>query len=158
MNGWLPLTRVRRRWQRPPVTTAYAVFGPVIGGQCRRVSLPSYQQSLLNGMDRALESGDPRLASMFALFTRLTLDEGPPLTERLARGPSRFALRLRATVGWVRASAAVPIVLVACLMVAIIMLGVATATGSSCPPSTRLHQVAGGKNAVCQPSANGLRK
>ncbi len=140
------------------MTAAYAVFGPVIAGQCRRVSLPSCQQSLLNGMDRALETRDPRLASMFAIFTRLTRDEGPPLTERLAPGPNRLALRLRGAIGWARASAAVPIVLVACLMVAIIMLGVATATGRSCPPSTRLHQVAGGKAAVCQPSANGLRK
>jgi hypothetical protein len=42
------------------------------------VSLPSYQQSLLNGMDRALESRDPRLASMFAVFTRLTSDWASP--------------------------------------------------------------------------------
>ena len=144
--------------RRPSFTTAYAVFGPVIGGQCSRVSLPSYQKSLLIGMDRALEACDPRLASMFAIFTRLTRDEGPPLTERLARGPNQVALRLRAVTRRARASAAVPIVLVACLMVAIIMLGIATASGRSCPPSTRLHQVAGGKAAICRPSANGLRK
>lgn len=142
----------------PPGAPAYAVFGPVIGGQWSRVSLPSYQQTLLDGMDRALETRDPRLASMFAIFTRLTRDDGPPLSERLSRSPSQAALRLRAAIRWTRASTAVPIVLVACLMVAIIAIGVATASGRSCPPSTTMHQVAGGKAAVCQPSANGLRK
>lgn len=95
---------------------------------------------------------------MFAIFARLTRDEGPPLTERLARGPNQLRTRLRAGVQRARASAAVPIVLVACLMVAIIMLGIATATGRSCPPSTSLHQVAAGKSAVCRPSANGLHR
>lgn len=109
-------------------------------------------------MDRALECRDPRLAAMFSIFTRLTCDDGPPRTERLARGPHPVLIRLRSGIRWAKGSAAVPIVLVACLMIAIIMLGVATATGRSCPPSTTLHQAVPGKSAVCQPSANGLRK
>jgi hypothetical protein len=127
-------------------------------GQCTRVSLPSYQQSLLDGMDRALESRDPRLATMFAIFARLTRDEGPPSHERMAREPNPLAFRIRATARWARASAAFPIVVVACLMLAIVLLGLTTASGRSCPRPTTTHQVMPGKSTACVPSANGLRK
>jgi hypothetical protein len=127
-------------------------------GQWRRVTLPSYQQSLLDGMDRALEARDPRLASMFAIFARLTRDEGPPLHERMARGPNGIAGRMQATVRWARASATFPIVLVACLMLAIVLLGLTTASGSPCPRANTMHQVMPGKSTACAPSANGLRK
>lgn len=118
--------------------------------------MPSYQQTVLNGMDRALEDRDPRLATMFAIFTRLTRDEGPPVTEKLARGARQAGFTLRGTLR--RAPAAIPILLVACLMVGIIVLGITTASGRSCPPSTTLHQIAPGRGMVCRPSANGLRK
>lgn len=136
----------------------YAVFGPVMRGQCTRVSLPSYQQSLLDGMDRALESRDPRLASMFAIFARLTRDEALPSHERMARGPNWVMVRVHSTVRWAKASAAFPIVLVACLMLAIVVLGLTTASGRSCPRPAATHQVMPGKSAACSPSANGLRK
>lgn len=95
---------------------------------------------------------------MFAIFTRLTRDEGPPLTERLVRGPSRFALRLRAALRWARASTIVPITLVASLMIAIVAIGIATATSRACPRPAMSHQVITGKGTVCQPSANGLHR
>ena len=136
----------------------HALFGPVVQGQCGRVSLPSYQQTLLNGMDRALEARDPRLASMFSIFTRLTREEGPPRTEQLTRGTSQTRFTLPRAIRWARVSAVLPIVLVACLMLAIVVLGITTATGRTCPPSTSLHHVVPGKNAVCRASANGLRK
>lgn len=107
-------------------------------------------------MDRALESRDPRLASMFAIFTWLTRDDGPPRPERLARGPSQVATGLRKAARWAGASAAVPIVLVASLMVAIIVLGLVTAGASTCPPTQGLHQVA--RSASCPSSANGIRR
>lgn len=132
------------------------MFGPVILGQWSRVSLPSYQQTVLNGMDRALEDRDPRLATMFAIFTRLTRDDGPPVTERLARGANHVRFTLRGTLR--QAPAAIPILLVACLMVGIIVLGITTASGRSCPPSTTMHQLAPGRGVVCRPSANGLNK
>jgi hypothetical protein len=127
-------------------------------GQWVRVSLPSYQQSLLDGMDRALEARDPRLASMFAIFARLTRDEGPPLHERIANSPNGVMVRIRTAARWARASTAFPIVLVACLMLAIVALGLTTASGRPCPPATATHQVMPGKSAACEPSANGLRK
>jgi hypothetical protein len=135
-----------------------AVFGRVMRGQCTPVSLPANQQSLLDGMDRALESRDPRLASMFAIFARLTRDEGLPSHERMASAPNWVVLRVQATVRWARRSATFPIVLVASLMLAIVVLGLTTASGRPCPRPATTHQVMPGKSTVCVPSANGLRK
>ncbi len=109
-------------------------------------------------MERALQSRDPRLAAMFAIFTRLTKEDGPPLTERLAPRPSKTMAALRRLVRWAGASAAVPIVLVASLMVAIIVLGMVTAGEIACPPAPRLHQVSPARSAACPSSANGMRK
>jgi hypothetical protein len=117
------------------------------------VSLPTYQQSLLNGMDRALKARDPCLASMFAIFTRLTSDDGPPRTERLGPGPSSLAVALR----WTRTSAAIPIVIVIALMAAIIALGVATSGGRVCRSAATVHLSGRSKLAGCQ-AADGLLK
>ena len=120
-------------------------------GSTRRVSLPSYQQSLLNGMDSALEARDPRLASMFALFTRLTRDDGPPRTERLVIGPALWRRLLLVPARAAKTSATIPIALVAGLMAAIIALGIVTSRGSSCPSGT--HHVQQIRTALCEPSA-----
>jgi hypothetical protein len=99
--------------------------------------LPTTQQSLLNGMDRALEARDPRLASMFAMFTLLTSDDGPPPTERLAPAPGAIAAWLRKLARRARAAALMPIVLAVGLMAAVIALGVATSGWKSCSPAAR---------------------
>jgi len=109
-------------------------------------------------MDRALEARDPRLASMFAIFARLTSDDGPPRTERLARGQSKAVTAFRRSVRWAGASATVPVLLVVSLMVAIIVLGVVTAGASTCPPTHGLHQVVPPRSASCPSSANGIRR
>lgn len=44
----------------------------------------------LNRIDRALCGADPRLAGMFAIFTRLADGEGMPRTERLATARRRL--------------------------------------------------------------------
>jgi hypothetical protein len=115
-------------------------------GQWGQVSLPTYQQSLLNGMDRDLEARDPGLASMFAIFTRLTRDDGPPRTERLRSGWSSLAAALRRT----RTSAAIPIILVIALLAAIFALGVATSSGSACRPAVAARTYAQPKSVGCQ--------
>ncbi len=123
-------------------------------GSWARVSLPSYQQSLLNGMDRVLESRDPRLASMFAIFARLTREDGPPRTEQLAASPKLALRALRSAARLAKASATIPIVLVACLMAAIIALGLATSSGAACP-STTVRQAGQFRTSVCQSAAHG---
>jgi hypothetical protein len=52
------------------------------------MSLPARQQRVLDGIAEALRRTEPRLASMFAIFTRLSKDEPPPWWEQLTtRGP-----------------------------------------------------------------------
>lgn len=109
-------------------------------------------------MDRALAACDPRLASMFVIFTRLTGDDGPPRTERLVRGQSKAVTAFRRSVHWASASATVPILLVASLMVAIIVLGMITAGASTCPPRQGLHQVVPPRSASCPLSANAIHR
>ncbi|HUA41512.1 MAG TPA: hypothetical protein VMA32_08105 [Streptosporangiaceae bacterium] len=48
------------------------------------MSLPAGQQRVLDGIADALRKTEPRLASMFAIFTRLSKDEPPPRREQLA--------------------------------------------------------------------------
>ena len=50
--------------------------------------LPACQQQVLDRIENDLEGCEPRLSSMFAIFTRLTRDEGAPRTESL-RSESR---------------------------------------------------------------------
>jgi len=47
------------------------------------MSLPASQQHTLDAIDDRLRHGDPRLARMFAVFTRLTRQEGMPAAETL---------------------------------------------------------------------------
>src|ERR1700746_2749046 len=73
---------------RPPRRTAAEAaiaggFRRDFPGQSAGVSLPVSQQRVLEGIESALESAEPRLRSMFAIFTRLTRDEGAPRTEAL---------------------------------------------------------------------------
>jgi hypothetical protein len=54
------------------------------------MSLPARQRCVIDNMEIALRAGDPRLASMFAIFDRLNADE-PVEQERLApRGRLRW--------------------------------------------------------------------
>ena len=122
------------------------------------MSLPARQQSVLNGMDRALEARDPGLASVFAIFTRLTRDDGPPRTERLARAPNPVLNMLRAAIRRARASAAVPIVLVAGLMAAIVALGMATSGGAVCRSAVSTNHGGQSRAALCRATANGAVK
>jgi hypothetical protein len=54
------------------------------------------QQRVLDAIDSDLQSGEPHLASMFSIFTRLTADEDKPLQETLpTRTPTGWRSRLR---------------------------------------------------------------
>jgi hypothetical protein len=108
-------------------------------------------------MDRALAARDPGLASKFAIFTRLTRDDGPPRTERLARGPSPTERLLQMPLRVAKASATIPIVLVAGLMAAIIALGIVTSRGPVCSTTTA-HQFVQMRASGCESSAHGVHK
>jgi hypothetical protein len=47
------------------------------------MSLPACQQRVLDTIESALQKREPRLTSMFAIFTRLNTHEAIPRTERL---------------------------------------------------------------------------
>lgn len=51
------------------------------------MSLPACQQRELDRIEESLHASEPRLASMFAMFTRLTRGEAPAATERLPSAP-----------------------------------------------------------------------
>jgi hypothetical protein len=61
------------------------------------LSLPAAQEHLLLGMEGELQASEPRLAAMFAIFTRLTRDEELPRLEQLAAQPRRLWGWLNAT-------------------------------------------------------------
>jgi hypothetical protein len=60
------------------------------------MSLPAGQQRVLEAIEDALRASEPRLASMYATFARLTRNEGQPLREQLpsSRGLSGALGRL----------------------------------------------------------------
>jgi hypothetical protein len=63
------------------------------------MSLPDCQERILQGMASSLSKCEPRLASKFAIFTRLTRDEGIPCTEQLAPRPLLSWRRLHRAIG-----------------------------------------------------------
>jgi hypothetical protein len=64
------------------------------------MTLPAAQERVLDGMADWLRSTEPRLAAMYATFTRLCGSEGPPSQEQLARG--RAWSNGAALVRWLR--------------------------------------------------------
>jgi len=57
------------------------------------MSLPARERRRLSGIQCALDRSDPRLASLFATFSRLTQEEEMPHFERLRVRADRFAAR-----------------------------------------------------------------
>jgi hypothetical protein len=51
------------------------------------MSLPAGQQRALDGIAAGLCTGEPKLASMFAIFTRLSKSDLPPRREQLPTDP-----------------------------------------------------------------------
>ena len=64
------------------------------------MSLPIGQQRVLESIEGKLSESDPRLVSLFSIFTRLTLTEKMPRIEQIAVRP--VAYRLGALAYWFR--------------------------------------------------------
>jgi hypothetical protein len=97
------------------------------------VSLPVSQQRILDGIENALEGGEPRLGSMFAIFTRLTRDEGEPRTEALrAQTRLRGAWPAGGLTPAVRAVIAVPLILG--LVTLFVFMAINGSTAHGCRP------------------------
>src|SRR6185312_29519 len=67
--------------------------------QIRRseMSLPACQERMLSAIEKTLRAGEPRLASIFAIFTRLASGEELPRTEQLM--PQPWLRRVLASAG-----------------------------------------------------------
>jgi hypothetical protein len=70
------------------------------------MSLPTGQQRILESIEGKLAESDPRLTSLFSIFTRLNLAEKMPWIEQVAVRP--VADRLASIGGWFRWTARGP--------------------------------------------------
>jgi hypothetical protein len=113
------------------------------------VSLPAGQQQVLDAIENDLEGCEPRLRSMFAIFTRLNRDEEAPRTESLRPQAGRpWLTRLgRRLAGTPRAIIAVPIVLG--LLTLFVFLAISDSATRGCTPAAGAHAAATAR-ASCQ--------
>jgi hypothetical protein len=106
------------------------------------VSLPAGQQQLLDGIETDLEGCEPLLRSMFAIFTRLTRDDGAPRTESLrpeSRRPRWTCLDRRLTIT-VRTVIAIPIALG--LVALFVFAAINSSAVPGCGPAAAPHTAA----------------
>ena len=59
------------------------------------MGLPASQRKILERIENALRGSDPRLASLFSIFTRLTRDEEMPRIEEIRAKLAIILLRIR---------------------------------------------------------------
>jgi hypothetical protein len=93
------------------------------------VILPASQQRVLARIESDLQGCEPRLASMFSIFTRLTRNEGAPRTESL---PPRTRLPGVRRIARTRAIVAIPLLLV--LVAMLIFVAVSSSAAHACQP------------------------
>lgn len=124
--------------------THLRTFLLVFAGQWGAVSLPAGQQQVLDRIETDLEGCEPRLRSMFAIFTRLTRDDGAPRTESLLpRGRLRTWL-----TGIPRAVMWMPLVLG--LVTVFVFLAINGAAVPSCSGAAGAHAAPAGRAIGCQ--------
>jgi hypothetical protein len=112
------------------------------------VSLPACQQRALDRIESTLQACEPRLASMFAIFTRLARDEAVPRTESL-RAETRVAWSWRGGLtATPRAIVAIPLVLG--FMVLLVFLITNRSAAHACGPVGGLRAAAMVQASSCQ--------
>jgi hypothetical protein len=92
------------------------------------MSLPARQQRVLDRIEEAFRKREPRLASMFAIFNRLTIHERLPRIEALEPvpwwSPKRYRATGRVSAGAVgRVRAVVLLTLAAAMVVSAVFVG-----------------------------------
>jgi hypothetical protein len=123
-------------------------FDRIFAGQSSVVSLPASQQRALDAIESALQEREPRLASMFTIFTRLARDEAVPRTESFRAGtrfPGGWLSGLTATP---RAMVAIPLVLG--FMALLVFLAINRPAAHACGPAAGLRAAAVAQATSCQ--------
>jgi hypothetical protein len=104
------------------------------------MSLPACQQRILDGIAGTLQACDPRMASLFSIFTRLTRQEPMPRREELD-GSGRLRRTLRGIRGLrlarLRSIVLIPVALAA--IIGLLMLSPMAASPRLCGPVPALH-------------------
>jgi hypothetical protein len=124
------------------------------------MSLPACQQRVLDRIETALQRREPRLAAMFAMFTRLNTNEGIPRIEHLEAPPwwawrSRGHLRPLSRPAALRVMLLIP--LAAMVAVAVMFAGMSTSRASCVPADGPHGPVAGPSHAKSCPPVYGFR-
>ena len=108
------------------------------------MSLPASQQRVLDRIEEALKKREPRLASMFAMFTRLNINERLPRIEALEVmqwwHPRRYRVRMPAR-------AMLFLSLAIALIVSAVFIGMSQSSNSCRTPLTPHGSVIGVSHA-----------
>jgi hypothetical protein len=119
------------------------------------MSLPASQQRVLDTIESALQHREPRLASMFAIFTRLNSNERVPRNESLEARPWWASSRLWRPRWAIRPAFFVSLAIILILSAAILGL---TESGPACMPGNGPHgPVAAGSHSANCPLVPGFR-
>jgi hypothetical protein len=110
------------------------------------MSLPAGQQRSLDRIESTLLVDDLRLASLFAIFTRLARDEAMPATEQVTAGP--WLRRLRPALAAAVGLAAVVSVLVFRLLAP----GRQECPGGATVAPVHVQPFRAGRQAACRPA------
>lgn len=109
------------------------------------MSLSAGQQQVLDHIESDLEGCEPRLRSMFAIFTRLTRDDGAPRTESLRPEGCRRRWTWPERGKTLRAVMAIPIVVG--LVTLLVFAAISSSAPHGCRSTAAIHAQA------CQPAA-----
>jgi hypothetical protein len=124
------------------------------------MGLPARQLRVLERIEGTLRGSDPRLASLYAIFSRLTRDEEMPRVEQVRHGVTRLLARVGHISTAVHARTRIRLVprqpallffpLVLALAVASVVLIARSGPGCTpARPAAGAHTVA--KSSVCRP-------
>jgi hypothetical protein len=115
------------------------------------VSLPTREQRVLEVIEGDLGGCAPRLVSLFAIFTRLTKDDGAPLTESLQHVGLHRRIWLHSRLA-AELVLAVPLALGLVALVAFLTLS-SSGTHGCRPDSAGPYNVAASPVIACQTAA-----
>ncbi len=126
------------------------------------MGLPARQRRVLERIESTLRGSDPRLAALYAIFSRLTRDEEMPRIEQVRYGVRRAVARVGQISATIRARTRLrllprqPAVLFfpLVLVVAVVSIVLIARSGPGCQSARQIagtHTVA--KTSMCRPAS-----